>query len=102
MITFIDVKFIFDIARLGLFSSANVLQIADAIISPSCYSWNEWNVRNFCFHNQNNSTSSPGLLGLRSINLQGSCIFDVIGWLIAKFFQIWSSVAGYGELCVCF
>ena len=38
MLTFIDVKFIFDIARLRLFSSANVLQIADAIISPSCYS----------------------------------------------------------------
>ena len=24
--------------------------------------------------------------------------FDVIGWLIAKFFQIWSREAGYGEL----
>ena len=55
----IDVKFIFDSARLGLFSSANILQIADvtlrvvfllfAIISPSSYSWNEWNVRHFCF-----------------------------------------------------
>ena len=29
MLTSIDVKFIFDSARLGLFSSANVLQIAD-------------------------------------------------------------------------
>ena len=56
----IDVKFIFDSARLGLFSSANnILQIADvalrvvfllflpcfynlAIFSPSSYSWNEW------------------------------------------------------------
>ena len=73
LITSIDVKFIFDSARLGLFSSANILQIADvslgvvfllfAIISPSSYSWNEWNVRHFCFHNQNNSTLSPGLLG---------------------------------------
>ena len=46
MLTSIDVKFIFDIARLGLFSSANILQIAHvtllavltmllAIISPS-------------------------------------------------------------------
>ena len=38
-----------------------------AIILPSSscssYSWNEWSVRHFCFHNQNNSTSSPGLLG---------------------------------------
>ena len=29
MLTTIDVKFIFDSARLGLFSSANILQIAD-------------------------------------------------------------------------
>ena len=49
-----------------------------------------------------NSTSSPGLLGERCINQQGSCTFDVIGRLNAKFFQIWSSVAGYGELCECF
>ena len=45
-----DVKFIFDSAPL-------------AIISPSSYSWNKWNVRHFCFHKQFNSTSSPGLLG---------------------------------------
>ena len=30
------------------------------------------------------------------------CIFDVISSLNTKFFQIWSSVTGYGELCVCF
>ena len=64
MLTCIDVKFIFDSVRLGLSSSANILQIADvapsclavftmflAIISPSSsfssYSWNEWNVRHF-------------------------------------------------------
>ena len=28
--------------------------------------------------------------------------FDVIFSLNTKFFQIWSSVTGYGELCVCF
>ena len=51
MLTSIDVKFIFDSARLELFSSANILQIADAtlrvvfllflllaIISPTSYS----------------------------------------------------------------
>jgi len=53
MLTSFDVKFTFDSARLGLFSSANILQIADvalsscvlavhamflAIISPSSYS----------------------------------------------------------------
>ena len=31
-------------------------------------------------------------------SVQGSCTFDVIGRLIAKFFQIWSLVAGYSEL----
>ena len=48
MLTSIDVKFTFDRARLGLFSSTNILQIADValrvafllfvIISPSSYS----------------------------------------------------------------
>ena len=74
MLSSIDVKFTFNSARLGLFSSVNVLQIADVahrvvfllfllcLISPSSYPWNEGNVRYFCFHNQNNSTSPPGLL----------------------------------------
>ena len=80
MLTCIDVKFIFDSGRLRLSSSANILQIADialrvvfllyllflAITSPSSscssYSWNEWSVRHFSFHNENKSTSSPGLL----------------------------------------
>ena len=35
-------------------------------------------------------------------NLQKRCIFDVISLLNTKFFQIWSSVTGYGELCMCF
>ena len=39
----------------------------------------------FFYHNQNNSTSSLGLLSSNT-----------------KFFQIWSSATGYGELCVCF
>ena len=32
MLASIDVKFIFDSARLGLFSSANILQIADVAL----------------------------------------------------------------------
>ena len=32
MLTSIDVKFIFDSARLGLFSSANILQIANVTL----------------------------------------------------------------------
>ena len=75
MLTCINVKFIFDSVRLGLSSSANILQISDvdlrvfflmfllflAIISPSSscssYSWNEWNVRHF-------SSSQPKQLNL--------------------------------------
>ena len=69
----IDVKFIFDSACLGLFSSASILQIADGpwscllavlatflvIFSPSSYSWNEWNGRHF-------SSSQPKQLNLVS------------------------------------
>ena len=74
MLTCIDVKFIFDSVRLGLSSPPNILQIADvalwvvflATISPSSscssYFWNKWSDRHFGFHNENNSTSSPGLL----------------------------------------
>ena len=63
MLTYIDVMFTFDSARLGLFSFANILQIADvalrvvflravltmflAIFLPSSYSWDEWNIRHF-------------------------------------------------------
>ena len=32
MLSSINVKFIFDIARLGLVSSANILQIADVVL----------------------------------------------------------------------
>ena len=68
MRTYIDVKFIFDSVRLGLSSSANILQIADVALRVVFllflpYEVSEWNVRHFSFHNENNSTSSPGLLG---------------------------------------
>ena len=52
-----------------------VLAMFLAIISPRSYSWNEWDVRYYYFHNQNNSTSSPCLLCQRCINLQESCTF---------------------------
>ena len=90
MLTCIDVKFIFDSVRLGLSSSANILQIADVPPPPklssgcfchvfcyylpssssSSYSWNEWNARLF-FHNQNNPTSSPGLLVNGAVTCSG-------------------------------
>ena len=77
MLTPIDVKFIFDSARLGLFSSANILQIAEfalrvvfSLFLP-CFSLlfrlvltletSEMSAI-LQVHNQNNSTSSSGLL----------------------------------------
>ena len=36
-----------------------VLAMFLSIIPPSSYSWKKWNVRHFCFHNQNNSTIVP-------------------------------------------
>ena len=36
MLTSIDVKFIFDSARLGLFSSADILQTVNSGCRPSC------------------------------------------------------------------
>ena len=42
---------------------AMFLTITSPCSSCTSYSWNEWSVGHFCFHNQNNSTSSPGLLG---------------------------------------
>ena len=81
MLTSIDVKFIFDSARLGLSSSANFLQIADVALRvvfllflprflplfrlvPAVVLTLETSEMSAIFqvHNQNNSTSSPGLL----------------------------------------
>ena len=73
MFTSIDDKFTFDSARLGMFSFANILQIADVALSCqlcSCcsrhvFSNNFANSREMsemsvilCVHNLNNSTSS--------------------------------------------
>ena len=71
MLTSIDINqnvmFIFDTARLGLFSSANH-QIADVTIRfvflacCSCHVFSfyfAYFLAIFCFQNQNNSTSSP-------------------------------------------
>ena len=49
-----DVKFIFDSVLLGLFSSANILQIADVALRVVfllflLHSWNEWDDRYFLF-----------------------------------------------------
>ena len=82
MLTCIDVKFIFDSVRLGLSSSANILRIADVALRVVFLLFLPCFYPSFCqvpamvltlekgemstfffFHNQTNSTSSPGLLG---------------------------------------
>ena len=78
MLTSIDVKFTYGRTRLGLFSSANILQIADVAFELcSCCSCHVFSYNfcvvltletsemsaSFCFHKENNSSSSPGLLG---------------------------------------
>ena len=37
-----------------------------------------------------------------ALTCKNAAFFDVISSLNTKFFQIWSSATGYGELCVCF
>ena len=77
ILTSIDVKFTFDSARLGLFGSTNIFQLADVtlrivfLLFLLCFQLlfhlvltleaSEMSA-SFCFHNQNNLTSSPGLL----------------------------------------
>ena len=48
-----------------------VLAMLLAMTWLSSYSWNEWNGCHFCFHNQNNSTSCPGLLDERCVSTSG-------------------------------
>ena len=77
MLSSIDVKFIFDSARLGLFSSADILQIADValrvvfLLFLPCFKLLFRLVLTFetsaisaifQVHDQNKSTSFPGLL----------------------------------------
>ena len=109
----IDVEFIFDIAPLGLFSSTNILQIADValrvvfLLFLPCYYVILFRVvltlekreMSAIFVSTTKTTQPrPQVF----INLQKRCGFDVISSLNTKFFQIWSSVTGYGELCACF
>ena len=77
MLTSIDVKFTFDSARLGMFSSANILQIADVtlrvvfLLFLLCFklqfhlvlTLETSEMSAIFFLDQNNSNSSPGLLG---------------------------------------
>ena len=118
MLTCIDVKFIFDSVRLGLSSSANILHIADValrvvfLLFLPCF-WllfrlvpavvltlETSEMSAIFFHNQKQLNLVPRSSRLTCLPLEG-CIFDVISSWNTKFFQIWLSVTGYAELCVC-
>ena len=117
MLTSIDVKFIFDSASStaslrdkGLFSSANILQIADVVcrvvVLPFLLCF--WPIlrlfltremselfRHFVPTTKTTQTSSPGLLGL-TVQFFGNYAAKLMSFLTyRKFFQIWSIVAGY-------
>ena len=114
MLTSVDVKFIFDSACLwaslgdkGLFA-ANIVRIVDSVFfffcllavlamfsaksSPIFSSWKSEMLRYFVV------LKLPKQLNLvlrSSIIWQFCCTIDVISSHIAKFFHIWSTVAGY-------
>ena len=111
----IDVKFIFDSARLGLCSSANILQIVDValrvvfLLFLPCFFKQLFRLVLTLKTNEMSAififtakTTQPRPQVFSVNKLQKSYTFDAIGSLNAKFLQIWSSVACYGELCVCF
>ena len=124
MLTSIDVKFIFDSsclsASLGnkeLFSSGNILQIEDVVRRVAfllfllCFQpiariflpreASEM-FRHFVFTTTTSQPCPQVFLADRSIIWQFCCTIDVISSHIAKFFQIWSTVASYDELCLGF
>ena len=115
MLTSINVKFIFDSACLGdkgLCSSANIFQIADVVrrvvflrflLLFHLFLPHETSemFRHFIGIHYQKTQPRPQVFSVnRSIIWQFCCTIEVISSHIAKFFQIWSTVAGYDELCV--
>ena len=95
MLSSVDVKFIFDSVRLGLFSSADILQIADVtlrVVFLPCFS--------LLFRLVLTLTQPrPQVF---SVNGALTCKKAALLVSSAHITQNWSSVTGYGELCVCF
>ena len=100
---------------LGLFSSVNILQIVDValrvvfLLFLPCFFKQLFRLVLTLKTNEMSAififtakTTQPRPQVFSVNKLQKSYTFDVIGSLNAKFLQIWSSVACYGELCVCF
>ena len=60
-------------------------------------------LRHLCIHYAKLTRPRPQVFWVNgSIIWQFCCIIDVISSHIAKVFQIWSTIAGYDELCVGF
>ena len=125
MLTSIDVKFIFDSSCLSasilgdkeLFSSGNILQIEDVVRRVAfllfllCFQpiariflprETSEMFRHFVFTTTTTQPRPQVSVADRSIIWQFCCTIDVISSHIAKFFQIWSTVASYDELCLRF
>ena len=94
----------------GLFSAANILQIADVVRQVAFMLFLLFFLRRETSEMFRHSVFTikttqprPEVFSVnRSIIWPFCCTIDVISSHIAKFFQIWSRVAGYDELCVGF
>ena len=94
----------------GLFSAANILQIADVVRQVAFLLFLLFFLRRETSEMFRHSVFTikttqprPEVFSVnRSIIWPFCCTIDVISSHIAKFFQIWSRVAGYDELCVGF
>ena len=122
MLTSISVKFIFNSVCFSLSSSANILQIADVALRvvfllvllcfqllfrpvPAVVLTLEMSevLAIFVFTTKTTQLRPHVFSVMLMMHLPvAGCIFDVSSSLNTKFFQIWSSLTGYSELCMCF
>ena len=121
LVTCIDVQLIFDNVRLGLSSAANILQVADValrvvlllflpcfflllfrIVPAAVLALETSEMCAICFFTTKTTQPRLQVFSVTVPYPVAGYIFDVVSSLNTKFFQIWSSVTGYGELCVCF
>ena len=119
LVTCIDVQLIFDSVRLGLSSAANILQVADValrvvfllflpcflllfrIVPAAVLALETSEMSAICFFTSKTTQPRLQVFSVTVPYTVAGYIFDVVYSLNTKFFQIWSSVTGYGELCVC-
>ena len=118
MLTCIDIMFNFDSVRLSLSSSANSLQIADValwvvfllfllcfkplfrLVQAVVLTLETSEVSAILVFSTNTTQPRPQVFSVNGALTVEGCIFGVISSLNTKFFQIWSPLTGYGELCV--